>query len=338
MKILNSLILSLWVLNAWAVNLSQDSLLYARADSNAIAAEGMSLTNMEALNSKLVAGLETDLEKFRAIYYWITHNIASDYRQHEKINHYRRKYANDSLKYERWKRDFNLELLKQLIETQKTTCSGYSTLLCQMARLNQIPCRVVNGYARSSTVNTERLSHANHAWVAVYLNNKWQLCDPTWSAGMLYVNGDMGIFNFDFNPGYFLCEPTFFALNHFPLDTNWLLCASNPKLEDFCQNPILYGSAFKLGVFPNYQLQLSQSVQPKTEFSIPLELFGSINPDDLRVEIDNAYRTYSETTHFGYDWTGTPLLRLEAPRRVGTYTLHVLHKKELLFSLVLEVE
>ena len=57
-------------------------------------------------------------------------------------------------------------------------------------------------------------------------------------------------FEHEFNDGYFLTDPNWFVKNHFPLDSKWLLTASETQFSAFKKMPIMYNEAFKYRLFP----------------------------------------------------------------------------------------
>ncbi len=71
------------------------------------------------------------------------------------------------------------------------------------------------------TTKTNYKTIPNHAWNAVKLNNKWYLCDATWSSG--YIDMATYIFEYDYVNTYFLQDPIEFNTHHIPLDDSWKL-------------------------------------------------------------------------------------------------------------------
>jgi hypothetical protein len=62
----------------------------------------------------------------------------------------------------------------------------------------------------------------NHAWNAVWLDNKWHLLDATWDAGAVDRRTRQFVRNTkDFQ--YFLGDPGYFITSHFPSDARWQL-------------------------------------------------------------------------------------------------------------------
>lgn len=238
---------------------------FSKADYMAKLNHGRSLDNLPLLAQRLTSNLTTDVEKFRAIYTWVCYNIRGDAAQDSKVSRKRKKFKNDSISYLDWNDSFKRKAFKQLLKNKKTMCTGYAYLIKELCFLANIECQIINGYARTAEANIEELDIANHSWNAVKLNNKWYLCDATWSSG--YFIRD--VFIKDFNEGYFLADPVLFSLSHRPLDNQWLLnddLAQNP----FVPSPIVYGETFKNQIVPVYPREFHISTKKGQEVTFSL--------------------------------------------------------------------
>ncbi|WP_452220293.1 transglutaminase domain-containing protein [Lacinutrix salivirga] len=216
------------------------------ADNRAKLHKGHSLNNMPLLAHKLTKNLPTEVEKFRAIYTWVCTNIKGDSNQHDKVSKKRKQLQNDSLGYINWNKKFKKVAFKTLLNKKKTMCTGYAYLIKELCFLANIESKIIDGYARSVSTNINSLELANHSWNVVKLNNKWYLCDATWSSGYMLSNG---YFVSDYNDGYFLTDPVLFAQNHYPIHKKWLL---NEKLiaENFIATPLVYSETFSHKIIP----------------------------------------------------------------------------------------
>ena len=67
-------------------------------------------------------------------------------------------------------------------------CTGYAYLIKEMCFIADLDCEIIDGYARAFDANVNGLESLNHSWNAVKLNNKWYLCDATWSSGYMVNN------------------------------------------------------------------------------------------------------------------------------------------------------
>jgi len=214
---------------------------FIKADRIAKKYKGFEINNLPLLAHKLTSELDTDVEKFRAIYTWVSLNIQGDDVLHNKVSRKRNKYKNDSISFLKWNKEYKKHIFRKLLKHKKTMCTGYAYLIKELSYLANIRSVIINGYGRSVDSNVNKLEIANHSWNAVKLNDKWYLCDATWSSG--YMNGN-GVFIEDYNDGYFLTEPSLFSKNHFPLELKWLL-TSNVTAKEFVKSPLVYGEAFE---------------------------------------------------------------------------------------------
>lgn len=216
------------------------------ADNVAALHKGASLKNLPVLAYKLTHKLPTDVEKFRAIYRWVCTNIKGDYYQQDKVIRKRKNYKNDSLALLQWNNNYAKTALKTLIHKKRTMCTGYAYLIKELCFFANLDCEIIDGYGRLATSNVKNLELANHAWNAVKLNNKWYLCDATWSSG--YTSSDSKFIS-AYNDGYFLTDPTLFAKNHYPLQEKWLLNTTLIQSK-FNAPPLVYGETFKHRIVP----------------------------------------------------------------------------------------
>lgn len=121
------------------------------------------------LANTITRGKNTQVEKSRAIYAWISKNVSYDI---DELNKNGAKFytAEDALRL------------------RKVMCTGYANLNAALHRAVGIETVVVYGQAGGGL----------HAWNEVRIGNKWYFQDTTWGAG--YVIGDR--FYFDYREKY----------------------------------------------------------------------------------------------------------------------------------------
>ncbi|PKH52512.1 hypothetical protein CXF68_18215 [Tenacibaculum sp. Bg11-29] len=214
---------------------------FTRADNIAKLNKGESLKNLPLLCYKLTHKLATKVEKFRAIYTWVSMNVKGDSKMHKKVSKMREKLKNDSISLVKWNREYKKTVFKNLVNRKKTMCTGYAYLIKEMANIIDIDCKIIDGYGRTSSSNVETLEAPNHSWNAAKIDNKWYLCDATWSSG--YMN-EYDSFITNYNTGYFLTDPVLFSKNHYPVLKKWLLKSAQTS-TNFVNSPIIYGEIFK---------------------------------------------------------------------------------------------
>lgn len=216
---------------------------FSKADNIAKSHRKSKLKDLNKLTYLLTQNLDSDIEKFRAIYMWVTHNIANDHRLYKKNNRKRKKFANDSIALEEWNSKLKRELFKKLLKRKKTICTGYAYLIKEMSDIVGIEATMVAGVGKITELTEEDFNDPNHTWNAVKINEKWYLSDPTWASGISYP--EQGRFVFDYNNGYFLSDPELFIMNHYPIDSKWsLLDKDIPAFKDFLNAPLIYGDAY----------------------------------------------------------------------------------------------
>lgn len=147
----------------------------------------MSNAPIRVLAAEITAGIDSDSLKVRAIYRWITTNIAYDETAsgEGRIN----TSASDVLK------------------RRKAVCYGFAQLLQEMCQTSGIPSHVISGYARQG--GREPASTPDHAWNSVLIGDKWRLMDVTWGA----TQGNTWLFT----------SPDAFLLSHYPAFPAWQL-------------------------------------------------------------------------------------------------------------------
>jgi hypothetical protein len=214
---------------------------FSKADSIAARYPGHSVTDLYSLSWKLTNALATEQEKFRAIYKWVCDNIENDYSLFQK-NQRQRQKLKDTEALARWNRKITHEVFETLRLKHKTVCTGYAYLLRELAAYAGISCEIIDGYGRNAIANIGGQGRPNHSWNAVYLNNKWYLCDATWSSGAIDLEKRSFVRKYD--DSYFLLEPALFVRNHYPLDSAWILFDQKPTLHQFLNRPLMYGNAF----------------------------------------------------------------------------------------------
>ncbi|MCB0381977.1 MAG: hypothetical protein KDD05_01350 [Psychroserpens sp.] len=263
---------------------------FNKADSIAMANKDADLKNLPELAHHLTSSLDTDVEKFRAIYIWVCTNVANDYRLYLKNKKKREKFEKDSLKLDAWNEDFKKKLFSKLRKRKKTICSGYAYLVSELSRLSNINCKMVNGFGRTSTTTIDNFNAPNHSWNAVKLNGKWYLSDPTWASGIVHPF-NYG-FKFNYNDGLFLTNPEFFVLTHYPIESKWMLLDGDvPSFQSFLDNPIMYGKAYKYLTAHHDPNTLNNTIKKNETVTFKYELSEPINNKDMSFIIDNGFET-----------------------------------------------
>lgn len=304
---------------------------FPKADSIAARYQGHSLREMNVLARKLTDSLHSDVEKFRAIYKWVCDNVAIDYEQYMKTRTQRRKIS-DQNQLSKWNAEYGRKTLNNLLNKQKTLCSGYTWLIRQMCAYAGIEAVVIDGYGRGNTTNIGGVGFANHSWNAVRLNNQWHLCDATWSAGT--YDRTQREFVKKYDDTWFLAAPEQFINKHYPLDTTWTLLKRTPSLSSFLNAPVTYNATVN-NVISDMQPETLNATVRKSHpiaFSfhssqplhqVTLEVNGSSTPVDPDVRPLNSGHQYKLVYQFS---------------RKGSYMVHARVEQEIVASWEVRVE
>ncbi|NQY06928.1 MAG: hypothetical protein HRT68_12260 [Flavobacteriaceae bacterium] len=260
---------------------------FQKADSIALEYKNEKLDNLAQLSHKLTNNLETDVEKFRAIYLWVSTNIENDFRLYYKNKRKRKKYLNDTAKLQVWNQEFRNTIFKTLLKDKKTICTGYAYLVRELSKLANIECEIVQGYGRTGTTTKEDLALPNHSWNVVKLNGKWYLSDATWASGI--QNPETFKFVFQYNDGFFLANPKMFSVNHYPVEKKWFLFDENqPTFDDFLNNPIVYRQAFNNIAELLTPQQMHSTIQKHEKINFQYQLQHSVKKEDIIFLVDNG--------------------------------------------------
>ena len=188
----------------------------------------------EELAKQLAALGNTDREKVRAIFRWITENI--DY--NAKI--FSRSRSTGTLFYEEPDDSnaalpsLNERIAAKVLAKRIAFCDGYSRLFKTLCDHAGIPAEIINGYART---NNSRRFGVNHTWNAVYIDSAWHLLDVTWASGFISYSN---FFIRQYNDFYFLTPPDEFIRDHYPEDLKWTLLSDPPVYREYNQSPFRY--------------------------------------------------------------------------------------------------
>ena len=191
---------------------------YSKADSIALNLPKKKYKSVWELVSPLTRDLQSDHEKFRVLFRWITDNIA-----------YNHRYKSNNA--------------DKVLKSKKAVCGGYSTLLSEMCNSAGIDCEIIVGYSKTSINDINKnFQKPNHAWNAVKLYDKWYLLDVTWATSYYDLKKKKIIKSF--NELYYLTPPEIFVKNHFPKKKEWQLLDKPVGKPEFRKSHIYYTGFF----------------------------------------------------------------------------------------------
>lgn len=199
--------------------------------------------NISKLVSDLTKSCKTEIEKSRAIYFWITENISYDYKTYNKKRKIKsikcKSKAECDLKIAQWKD----KALNRVLNKKIAICGGYSELFKNMCNIAKIDCEVIEGYTKTEPNQIGKMGILDHAWNVLIIDNKHYYLDLTWAAGSCSKNkkGKLNKFHKIRNEYYWLTPIDKLSRNHFPKDTLQLV-DSKYNNELFKSNPYIKNS------------------------------------------------------------------------------------------------
>lgn len=186
---------------------------YSHVDSIALNFPKNGYDNISSLADSLTKNLKSEHEKFRVVFRWITDNIEYS-------------YSNSTGDADK------------VLKNRKAVCEGYASLLKALCDKIGLECQIIHGYAKNKVGQIgKNFKETNHAWNIVKLYDKWYLVDATWASGY-----NDRVYKKRFDESYFLADPNFFIITHFPKDKKYQLLDKLCKKKDFINFPIIYYS------------------------------------------------------------------------------------------------
>lgn len=136
------------------------------------------IATLTDIANDITADDQTDYEKLESIYVYLSKNF---YYDHYGLSHKAEQYANP---YE------NLYALQNRTSIPNardgkyaTICDGFAAMVIALARMEGIPCRMVNGiYSPRDSFTWEELDanmSPNHWWAEAYVDGAWMTIDAT---------------------------------------------------------------------------------------------------------------------------------------------------------------
>ncbi|MCU7550734.1 hypothetical protein OCK74_16570 [Chitinophagaceae bacterium LB-8] len=310
-----------------------------RTDFSAIDYRVLSIDALtpDTLALKLVAPYSKDLEKVRAIFRWITENIA--YKTNPR---FKRVFPvkNDVYDFSEDTgalKSLEMRVAENVLRKREAVCDGYSRLFKALCDIVGIRSEIIIGFARGDNRGGMKF-RSNHTWNAVYFDSSWHLLDVTWASGFISFSGDY-IKHFD--ESYFLTSPAQFIQDHFPEDLKWTLLPEPPTLREFNHSP------FKPSAFIKHNILSYKPSNGIIEASIGEKLEFEIETDDPKGDLVVASGNLSDPTLISALWLFAKPGTLKTGNKLSyTYTvendadqwLHIIYKGDVIMRYKLQVK
>ena len=186
----------------------------------------------------IVAGCETDYEKAKAIYDWMSENIIYDY-------------------------TYSISYADECWEKRTGVCNAFSELYVNLAKGCDLSAEKIEGIAKSG---------GGHAWNKVKTEKGWILLDVTWGSCSGHVdnyNNGNGWEEYGENSRiWFDVHPDWMIFTHFPKNSKDQMRAIHISSNDFRAlpdiSPTLGFWGWDAGTTLTYYLQHPQATAPIT--------------------------------------------------------------------------
>ncbi|MCH3885911.1 transglutaminase domain-containing protein [Tenacibaculum aquimarinum] len=143
------------------------------------------LVSAEKLADLISEDFNSDLEKVRATYIWLTQNIRYDLAEYYSPTKtsYSFSYSSEEEKQQKITA-LNNQIVSETLSSRKAVCEGYARVFAKICTLLNIENEFIKGYIRNSSQEIGKpIFTPNHAWNAVEINGEWKYFDATWGAG-----------------------------------------------------------------------------------------------------------------------------------------------------------
>ena len=224
-------------------------------------------TKLEQLSYRIQNDFDSDIDRVRAAFVWLTQNITYGKTMDELFRP--RKtiiYYSERGKQKQLKKALNLQM-NQAFANKRGVCFDYSMLLDELCSLFELESHIIKGIVKDEIreLKGETL-YKNHTWNTVKIENEWVLMDATWAA--VNWSGIPGGFALEINEHYFDSNPKEFIKDHFPAESKWQLLDTKSTLEEFYISPMFLPGYFTSNVVlqDNFAGMLSQSDSQAIEF------------------------------------------------------------------------
>jgi len=245
--------------------------------------------SIPSLSNQLTKGYDTDIQKVKAIYSWVTNNIKYDVDQ--------------------WL-GFNTQhsSARHILLTRKGSAPDFSFLFNELCRYASIPSVIVSGYLKNEyTDYGHKYLSDDHSWNAVLINNEWRLFDSCLDAGKIeyYKRTFAGYFIYGFTLGtsdrlvykpHFKREVTLknfskegevFKLDHAPAYPLWQLTNKTYSLKEFEKD-----SSYLLQSIPNLSIEVDTTLNEKRW------LYFQKNINEKEIALGNAAFIYNPRNNY----------------------------------------
>ena len=259
-------------------------------------------TSYQQAATKICAKSKTDIEKARAIFAWIGHNIEYDVGLNSSYC-----YSADGV----W-------------QHRKGACDGYAGLYVQLAKAVGLNVQKVSGQTKYDSSDYGS-SLGSHSWILVHLADRDMLMDPTWGAGSVsgnvssqYPYGDT--FTYDYKDYWFDVDPYIMITTHYTSSKELQVLPVAVTLEQFKVLPGISPAFEKSGIDGKelFNFLLSHT---KTWGQYTYKQFGSLWKQGFVVNKTLFTRNLKQNESYTINYTFPSSMKLSITYDSKTYDL-----------------
>ncbi|WP_420601514.1 transglutaminase domain-containing protein [Flagellimonas sp.] len=244
--------------------------------------------SIEDLAVQIQSDFDSDIERVRAAFVWLTHNITYGktldqfFKSRTRIIYYSERGKEQQLK------KVLDERLKNTFKSKRGVCYDYSIMLKNLCDAFKVESEIVHGVIKEDVraLNGEKI-YKNHVWNVVKLDAEWKLIDPTWASG--YWDSSTDRFVREFCDHYFATNPKEFIKNHFPAETKWQLIDNPVTLNSFFTAPLFFSKYFE------NEIKLSPQISGLLTQSENLELVLAFEKIPFRSQLKYSIDSNNQT-------------------------------------------
>ncbi|GLB37450.1 putative transglutaminase-like superfamily protein [Lyophyllum shimeji] len=213
---------------------------FSNVDAHAALFPRHTVTSLDNLAYDLTEPFPYEVEKARAIFTWLHHNIAYDAESFFSGN-------------------IQACTAESTLASGLAVCDGYAGLFKSLAERVGIQTHKVTGHGKGLGFEAVGPDHpvpeysSGHAWNCAFLDGKWHLIDACWGAGALYGS----TYRQRFDPRWFTSAPAEFGRTHFPEDHSYQLRSAEEggpvSWEDYIMapaGPVIFVDFYLLDLWP----------------------------------------------------------------------------------------
>jgi hypothetical protein len=272
---LNKLLTACILLAGFSASAQTNGRDFTKIDAYVKSLGPLTTMSMGTINNVVSNKFTDKIDKARAIYYWVAHNIAYDVKALRNSSNAKNTPA-------------------EVLLTRKATSLGFASLFQDMCSSADIRCLTVDGFVKYNAQQIgEKDQEINHSWAVVQLGQtpeEWFYVDPAFGSGNL--SADMKEFTPAYSDAYFFTEKATFNQQHFPDNSAWKLGSAPKNKGDFFEMPVIKTAAMELGITkcsPN-----NGKIKPKADkafkFSFTLKSTENITKVELGIGEKKKYK------------------------------------------------